>query len=138
MDCVLSVEQNPLKPGLEDYPRFVRTRIKRALFLVLAVAVILLVAVSKPAARGLVLGGLFSVLNFYLMSQVLAGRVRKTGWTGRSLGFIWLLARMGIMALPLLVALKMDFFSLAATAAGLFAIQASLLLEPLLSRLMRP
>ena len=135
MDCALPLDQNPPEP--EDYLRFVRTKIKRALFLILVAAVILLVTVSKPAARGLVLGGLFSALNFYVMSQVLGGRVRKTGWAGRSFGFVWILARMLIMALPLVAALKMDFFNLAATAAGLFAIQASLLLEPLLSRIKR-
>jgi hypothetical protein len=137
MDCALPLDQNPPEPDLEDYPVFVRTKIKRALFLVLLAAVILLVTVSKPAARGLVLGGLFSALNFYVMSRVIGGRVMKTGWPGRTFGFFWLLARMGIMALPLIAALKMDFFNLAATAAGLFAIQASLLLEPLLSRLTR-
>ena len=83
-----------------EYRRFVKNRCRWALLLTLAAAVILILSGSKPAARGVALGGLFSVLNFLIMSRTLAGRMARSGWSGRSFGFIWILARLGLTALP--------------------------------------
>ncbi len=121
-----------------EYRRFVKNRCRWALLLTLAAAVILILSGSKPAARGVALGGLFSVLNFLIMSRTLAGRMARSGWSGRSFGFIWILARLGLTALPLILAFKTDYLNVAATAAGLFAVQAALLLQPLISRIARP
>ncbi len=128
-----STPQDQQDQGAE-YSRFVKARSRWALTLTLAVALILVLGGYKPAARGVALGGFFSVINFFIMSRTLAGRMDRTGWSGRSFGFIWILIRLGPMALPLVRAFKYDYLNFAATAAGLFAIQAALLLQPLISR----
>jgi hypothetical protein len=117
-----------------DYRRFVKDRSRRALLLTLAAALILVLSGHKPAARGVALGGLFSVINFIIMSRTLAGRLTRTGWSGRTFGFVWILVRLLLMALPLVLAFKSGYLDIAGTAAGLFAVQAALLLEPLFSR----
>ena len=140
MTSAAEVANNPPGPdeqGLE-YRRFVKERIRLALLLTLAAALILILSGYKPAARGAALGGLFSVANFIIMSRTLAGRMARTGWSGRSFGFLWILARLGLMALPLILAFRTDYLDIAATAAGLFAVQAALLLEPLISKLPWP
>jgi len=121
-----------------EYRRFVKERCRWALWLTLAAAVVLVLSGHKAAARGVALGGLFSTVNFFIMSQTLTGRMARTGWSGKSFGFIWILIRLGIMALPLVAAFRMAYFNIVATAAGLFAIQAALLLQPLISRIPRP
>jgi len=122
---------------LEDQDRFVRQRIKRALFLALVAAVVLLVLGHKAAARGVALGALFSGLNFALLSRVLAARLTRPGWRGSAFGVLWALIRLAVLAAPLALAAKSDYFSLLATAAGLFAVQATLLLEPIWARFAR-
>jgi len=128
-----------ITPGvdLEDQGRFVRQRIKRALFLALVAAVVLLVLGHKAAARGVALGALFSGLNFALLSRILTARLARPGWQGSAVGIIWALGRLAILAAPLVLAAKSDYFSLLATAAGLFAVQAALLLEPFWARFAR-
>ena len=121
-----------------DYRRFVKDRSRWALLLALAAAIVLILIGNKPAARGVALGGLFSVVNFMIMSRTLAGRMARTGWSGRSFGFLWILARLGLAALVLTLAFKTDYLDVAATAAGLFAVQAALLLQPLTSRIPWP
>ncbi|MBW1714078.1 MAG: ATP synthase subunit I [Deltaproteobacteria bacterium] len=125
------------KAQKESFRRFVSARSRRALWLVLAGALVLLLLGSKPAAKGLALGGLFSVVNFQILARTLGPRLAREGWSGRVFGLVWIVLRMAVLALPLLLAAKTDFFSLAATAAGLLAIQAVIMVEPLISRLKR-
>ncbi len=121
----------PLEADQNDYHRFVRQRLRWAFLLTLTAAFVLIILSHKPAARGVALGGLFSGLNFILLSRSLAGRVVRRDLPGRIWGIMWLLIRLAVLAVPLVIAARTDYFSLPAAAAGLFAVQAALLLEPL-------
>lgn len=120
-----------------DYRLFVRRKIQRALWLILPGAVVLLIAGYKPEARGLALGGLFSVLNFYVLARVVGERLNRPGVKGRLFGVAWYVIRLVLLAGPLYLAAVSDYVALVTTAAGLFAIQISLLLEPLFARMGR-
>ena len=78
---------------------------------------------QKPIAKGLILGALFSVLNFVLIGEVLPmmiGKTRRTS-TFYSLGSITF--RFGLLAIPLILSLKMEAFNFAAAVVGIFMVQ---------------
>lgn len=110
----------------ESTARYVRAVLGRALLVTLVAALAFYVAGGQLWARGLALGGLASAANFVALAwftprALLGGR----GWGVGSLAL-----RFGLMAAALAVALTHpDRFSPWATAAGLFVVQVTLLLE---------
>ena len=81
----------------------------------------------RPAGKGLVLGTLFSVLNFVLLGETLPVRINRT----RKMTLLWSLGsigcRYGLMAVPLLLALRLDQFSFLGVAAGLLMVQITIM-----------
>ena len=77
----------------------------------------------KPIGKGLVLGAVFSVVNFVLIGATLpsrlAGSKRKTVMF--SIGSIF--GRYVLLAVPLIVAVKFPEFDLVAAIVGIFMIQ---------------
>ena len=90
----------------------------------------------KPIGKGLVLGTIFSVINFVLIGRALPLRIghskRKTFVF--SLGSIFF--RYVLMAVPVVVAIKYEQFDLVGTILGLFMIQLVILADHA-SRLVR-
>jgi hypothetical protein len=84
--------------------------------------------------KGLILGALFSILNFILIAAVLPMRLGQ----GRgksiffSMGSIYL--RYAVMAVPLVLALKQEAFAVSTAAIGLFMVQLAILGDQLLVR----
>ena len=86
----------------------------------------------KAQAKGLILGAIFSVLNFILMGEILpllVGPSRKKS-SFISLGSI--VVRHGLLAVPLILALKMEWLDFAATVCGLFMVQIMIMGDHLL------
>lgn len=78
---------------------------------------------EKAVAKGIILGTIFSVLNFVLLGQILpmiAGNPRKKS-TFYSMGSIGI--RFGLLAIPLILSLKMQAFNFAAAVIGIFMVQ---------------
>jgi len=95
------------------------------------IGLVMILAGYKPVGKGLILGSLFSVINFVLMGETLPvkmGKSRRTAifW---SLGSI--LFRYILMAIPLFLAIKMEQFSLIASICGLFMVQLMILADHL-------
>lgn len=91
---------------------------------------LLLVAAGRPTAgKGLMLGSIFSALNFLLMGVSLTAKL--TGGSRRRFG--WALAsiqgRYLLLAVPLIMAVKLPQFDLTATVAGVFMVQLCILAE---------
>jgi hypothetical protein len=106
--------------------------------LVLPVALVLILAGLPSAGKGLVLGSLFSVLNFVLMGQTLPLRLGRTrnaafGISLGSLGF-----RYALLAIPLIVAIRYDVFHPAATVVGMFMVQIVILADHVAAAFRRP
>ena len=101
----------------------------RTMMIAIGVGFALILIGQKPIGKGLVLGAIFSVINFVLMGETLPLRVLKKGgkafWL--SLGS-WFL-RYGIMAIPLIIAVKYEAFNLFAAIAGLFLVQIMILAD---------
>ena len=90
----------------------------------------------KPIGKGLVLGTIFSVINFVLIGQTLPLRIGHSKRTTFvfSLGSIFF--RYVLMAVPVVVAIKYEQFDLVGTILGLFMIQLVILADHA-SRLVR-
>ena len=100
-----------------------KTFCSQALLAAIVIALMLLAVDAKPMAKGVVLGTLFSILNFIMIAIALPIQIdpsrRKTFVL--SLGSVC--ARYLLLGLPLAIAVKVDTFDFYATATGLFAVQ---------------
>jgi hypothetical protein len=99
------------------------------LTLSIGVALLFILMGHKPVGKGLILGAIFSVLNFILMGKSIAlsfGR-SKAKTVSLSMGSIFI--RYLLLAIPLIAAVKFEQFNLIATILGIFMIQLVILAE---------
>ena len=84
---------------------------------------------AKPLGKGLVLGTLFSILNFILMAHMLPLRMQATRRRSiaGALGSIWV--RLALLAVPLFIGVKYEAVNFFAVAAGLFMVQIIIVLH---------
>jgi len=104
-----------------------------AVLAAILVGLVMILAGQKPVGKGLILGTLFSVINFVLMGETLPvkmGRSRQKAFFF-SLGSI--LFRYLLMAIPLFLAVKTDQFNLVASVCGLFMVQLMILADHLIA-----
>jgi hypothetical protein len=103
----------------------------RALSGALVVAALCLILGEKAVAKGLVLGTCFSIVNFLLLGKsipMMLGRSRKKAG---AIGFGSMLARYGVLAIPIVIGVKRASFDLTAVILGIFAVQIMILLDHL-------
>ncbi len=93
----------------------------------IALASALIVAGQKELAKGLILGSLFSVINFVLMGESLQMRLDRTRRSGKVVSFLLILLRFSLMSIPVIVSIRYTQFHMVATVAGLFMVQAVIL-----------
>lgn len=92
-----------------------------------SVAVVLVLAGHKPVGKGLVLGTVFSSLNFILMGETLPKRISGSRRRASVASGISIFIRYVLLAAPLIIAIKYSAFNIAATVVGLFMIQIMIL-----------
>jgi len=104
----------------------------RAIWVAIIVGLCFFLAGHKPVGKALVLGTIFSVINFVLIGQALPLRIGKS--KGKtiffSLGSIFF--RYILMAVPIVVAVKFEQFDLVGAIGGLFMIQLVILADHIL------
>jgi len=103
----------------------------RAMAVAIILAMGLIIIGEKAAGKGLVLGALFSVINFVLIGQALP---RTVGYGKRATIFISLVSmilRYALLAVPLILAIKLDQFNLITVLIGIFMVQLMILLDHL-------
>ena len=99
----------------------------QAMILAIGTALFFLMLGAKPISKGLILGTLFSIINFTLIAQGLPLQLGQ----GRAktflvcLGSIWV--RYALLAIPLVIALKLPMFNFFAAAAGILMVQVVIL-----------
>ena len=103
----------------------------QAMLLAVGAALIFLAAGAKPISKGLVLGTIFSVLNFILIGQGLHFQLNKGRYKTflACMGSIWL--RYTLLAVPLVMAVKLEMFNFFAAAVGIFMVQLIILVRHL-------
>ena len=120
---------------MSDYLRLQRTLTKNTLFLALAVACICLAFNEKAAAKGVALGSVFSVADFKLMAFLLPRRLLGQSRVSVYLG---LFCRLGLLSIPLILALKLPSFNFAATVVGLLLMKAAVFYHFFISKSSTP
>ena len=91
-----------------------------------------IMAGQKPTGKGLILGTVFSVMNFFLIGEILPMRIGKSRAKAFFFSLSSMLFRYVLLAVPLIVAAKFEQFNLFAAIAGIFMIQALILGEHVL------
>jgi hypothetical protein len=102
----------------------------RAMLIAIAGAMVFIMLGYKPQARGLVLGTLFSVINFVLMGQTLKARIGITRRRATLMALLSVLSRFGLLAVPLVIALLYEPYHIVTAVVGLFMVQVAIFLEP--------
>lgn len=108
----------------------------RAMVLAIAAGIALILAGHGSWGRGLILGTLFSIINFVLMAQALpktidAARKRSTLLSFGSIGLRYI-----VLAIPIVAAFKSPRFEVLGVCIGLFMVQIVMLAQTLRERLM--
>ncbi len=101
----------------------------RALVLAIGAGLFFLALGQKGICRGLVLGGVFSAVNFALMGQAMRFRLSDNRKAATRRSLFSLLLRYALLAIPLVLAVQSDRFNFPATAVGLFMVQLVIMIE---------
>ncbi len=101
----------------------------KAMTLAIGIGMIFLIIGNRAVCRGVVMGALFSTVNFVLMARTLHTKMGHDRTRATLSALVNIFFRYLIMAVPLFLAIKLSMFDLAATIAGLFAVQAVILAE---------
>lgn len=101
----------------------------RSLVLSIGAGLLFLAVGQKEICRGLVLGGVFSAVNFALMGQFLRYRLIDNRKAAIRRSFVSLLLRYLLLAIPLVLAVQSERFNLPATVVGIFMVQLVILIE---------
>lgn len=102
-----------------------------ALLVAIVIALVLILFGYRDLARGLVLGTLFSIINFVLMGMSIQLRMLKTKRSSTIMALFLVLMRFVLLAIPLIVSIYFENYHVITTIAGLFMVQAVMLAEAL-------
>ena len=116
---------NPSK-DLEITPRKICTW---AITYATAIAVICLLFQQTAFAKGLIIGAVFSVINFVLLGQTIPLTLFKSRAKAGMIGFSSILGRYVLLAVPLVIGIKLPSFSFVAVVIGVFSIQITTLVS---------
>ncbi len=86
---------------------------------------------QKPVGKGIILGTVFSVVNFVLIGKALPLKIDQTKRKTFLLSLGSIFFRYLLMAVPIVVAAKFEQFNLVAAVVGLFMIQIVILADHL-------
>ena len=104
----------------------------RALTTAVVAGVVLVLAGYSPVAKGLVLGTLFSVLNFVLMGQILPMLFSPSQRRSVLMSFGAIIGRYVLLSIPLIVSIKLANFNFFAAALGIIMVQVMIMVEYLI------
>jgi CBS domain containing-hemolysin-like protein len=99
----------------------------RAMATAVLTGFLLILVSQKPLGKGLILGTIFSVINFILMGQAIPLKAGKSRKQSVALSFLWIMIRYALLAVPLFVAIRFEQYNLFAVIAGIFMIQIMIL-----------
>ena len=125
------------RPGAESleggHPSSLRLPLKRYSSLALTLAAVCggLLAFTGyiSLGKGLILGALFSIVNFVLMAVALPLRIGRGRAPSTLISLVSIAVRYALLAAPLIIAANHSQFAVSSTAAGLFMVQMTILAE---------
>ena len=127
-------EGNGSKTADANHAAYLRIQ-KRTIAFVLTLAVVIggamILLGYDTLGKGLLLGALFSCLNFFLMAICLPLHIGQTRSRSSFISLASLCIRFALLAIPLIVAAKHGQFALPSTIVGLFMVQIVILADQL-------
>ena len=105
----------------------------RAMIIAIIAGFFLILAGQKAIGKGLILGTVFSVINFVMIGQTLPLRLSRTKRKTFLFSLGSIVFRYTLLAVPLILAIKFDQFDLPAAICGIFMIQLVILADYLLN-----
>lgn len=106
-----------------------------ALSIAICTGALLIFSGYRALGKGLILGSVFSVLNFLLMAAflpLLAGQARKKA---SLISLSSILFRLALLAVPLIWSLHSEEFAVSTAAVGLLMVQVAILVDQIWCRL---
>ena len=83
----------------------------------------------ESIGKGLILGTIFSIINFILMGETLPMKLNKTKGKAFAASLGSILFRYIILAVPLIIGIKYDAYNIFAVMAGIFLVQCFILAD---------
>jgi hypothetical protein len=118
---------------METVKQVQKKYISLALTFSIGVALLLILIGYKPVGKGLILGAIFSVLNFILMAKSIVLKFGRSKAKTFSISMGSIIIRYLLLAIPLIAAVKYEQFNLVAAILGIFMIQLVILAEHVLT-----
>jgi hypothetical protein len=109
----------------------------RAMVTAVIAGVAFILVGQKTIAKGLVLGSIFSVINFVLIGEILPLIITASRKRSVLFSFVSMVFRCLLLSTPLILSLKMEGLNFVAAAIGLFMVQIMIMGEHLF-RLVHP
>ena len=104
------------------------------MILALLVGLFFMLVGEKAVGKGFALGTLFSVINFMAMGQFIPMKLGKSRTRASFIASVSILIRYALLAIPLLISYRTESLNFFGVAAGLFAVQLSILVDHVFSR----
>lgn len=104
----------------------------QALIAAIGLFFLLLFMGEKPLGKGLLLGALFSVINFIIMGQLIGLKLDNSRSKATSFALFSIFFRFTVMAVPLVISLEIDSIDFFFVAIGLFMVQITMLFDHLI------
>lgn len=90
---------------------------------------VLILAGQEPIGKGLILGTIFSIINFIVMGEMLPLKIGKSKNKTFFLSLASIFSRYILLAIPLLIAFKFDQYNIISVVVGIFMVQLFILAE---------
>lgn len=98
------------------------------------IAILFLLLHEKAIAKGILLGTIFSIINFLLLGKSLPLTLLKSRSKAGLIGLASRLIRFTVLAIPLIIGIKSSSFNFVAVTIGIFAVQIVLLIDNVIIR----
>ena len=112
-----------------------------AIFVAIVIATGLIIAGQVSLGKGLILGTLFSIVNFLLLGSAIQLKVEASRRKMTTIALGSIAGRFLLLAIPMAIAIKMETFHVVPTVIGIFMVQvmilADYLIRPLLENILR-
>jgi len=104
----------------------------RAITFAILISLGCILAGYKDIGKGLILGTLFSIINFVLMGETISAKLGKASKKTFIVALGSILFRYILLAVPLIIALKNEYINFFAVVAGIFSVQLVILSDHLI------
>ena len=95
----------------------------RAITTAIFAGFLLIIAGQVSVGKGLILGTIFSIINFIIMGETLPLRIGKSKNKTFLISLVSIFSRYILLAVPLIIAVKFDQYNLISVIVGIFMIQ---------------